>query len=69
MKVPERENDQAGDDEDGGKSNKDVVTGVPPPSIVEHLSRLWRQERLFNNIELYYYNNIDAIPEFSTRRQ
>lgn len=50
MKVPERENDQAGDDEDGGKSNKDVVTGVPPPSIVEHLSRLSRQERLFNNI-------------------
>lgn len=47
MKVPERENDQAGDDEDRGKSNKDVVTGVPPPSIVEHLRRLSRQERLF----------------------
>lgn len=65
MKVPERENDQAGDDEDGGKSNKDVVTGVPPPSIVEHLSRLWRGERLFNNIDC----NIDAIPAFTTRRQ
>lgn len=47
MKVPERENEQAGDDEDRGKSNKDVVTGVPPPSIVEHLSRLSRQEHLF----------------------
>lgn len=47
MKVPEGENDQAGDDEDRGESNKDVVTGVSPPGVVEHLSRLSRRERLF----------------------
>lgn len=37
---PERQDDQAGDDEDGGKDNEDVVAGVLPASIVEHLGRL-----------------------------
>lgn len=45
QQLPERENDETGDDEDGGESNEDVVAGVPPSSVVEHLCRLWRRER------------------------
>lgn len=43
--VPEREDDQPGDDEDCSKYNEDVVTGISPPSIVEHLCRLAEGER------------------------
>lgn len=45
-RVPEGEDDEAGDDEDRGESDKDAVAGIPPASIVEHFSRLLRQERL-----------------------
>lgn len=38
--VPEGEDDQTSDNEDCSKHNEDVVTGVTPPSIVEHLRRL-----------------------------
>lgn len=38
--VPEGEDEEAGDDEDGSEYDEDVVTGVSPPSIVEHLCRL-----------------------------
>lgn len=38
--VPEWEDDQASDNEDRSKHYKDVVTGISPPSIVEHLCRL-----------------------------
>lgn len=38
--VPERKDDEAGDDEDSRKSDEDVVAGVSPASIVEHLCRL-----------------------------
>lgn len=38
--VPEREDDEAGDDEDGRKADEDVVAGVSPAGIVEHLCRL-----------------------------
>lgn len=36
----EGEDDQTSDNEDCSKHNEDVVTGVTPPSIVEHLRRL-----------------------------
>ena len=45
MCVPEREDDEAGDDEDSSKYNEDVITGISPPSIVEHLCRLSEEER------------------------
>lgn len=52
MCVPEGEDDQASDDEDCSKYNEDVVTGISPPSIVEHLCRLSeanrKEENLFN---------------------
>lgn len=38
--VPEREDDEAGDDEDSRKADEDVVAGVSPAGIVEHLCRL-----------------------------
>lgn len=38
--VPEREDDEAGDDEDSRKADEDVVAGVSPAGIVEHLRRL-----------------------------
>lgn len=43
--VPEWEDDQASNDEDCSKYYKDVVTGISPPSIVEHLCRLSEGER------------------------
>lgn len=43
--VPERKDDQAGDDEDSCKADEDVVAGVSPASIVEHLCRLLEKRR------------------------
>lgn len=38
--LPEGEDNKAGDNEDCSKYNENVVTGISPPSIVEHLCRL-----------------------------
>lgn len=40
---PEGQDDQPGDDEDDGKDDEDVVAGVFPARVVEHLGRLHRQ--------------------------
>lgn len=34
---PERKNDQTGDDEDDRKDDEDIVAGVLPAGVVEHL--------------------------------
>lgn len=43
--LPEGEDDQSSDNKDCSKYNEDVVTGISPPSIVEHLCRLSGGER------------------------
>lgn len=42
--VPDGEKNEACDDKYCSKNDEDVVTGVSPPSIVEHLSRLSKEK-------------------------
>lgn len=43
---PEREDDQPGDHEDHGKEDEDDVTGTCPSSVIKHLPRLTKEQRL-----------------------
>lgn len=45
-RVPEREDDEAGDNEDSRKADEDVVAGVSPAGIVEHLCRLSERKKV-----------------------
>lgn len=47
--VPDGEKNEACDDKYCSKNDEDVVTGVSPPSIVEHLSRLSKEKEWFTN--------------------
>lgn len=47
--LPEGEDNKAGDNEDCSKYNENVVTGISPPSIVEHLCRLLVEKIKKNN--------------------
>lgn len=63
--VPEGEENEACDDEDGSKNDEDVVTGVSPPSIVEHLCRLskGKKRECFTNKQIYIDLNITVSSE------
>lgn len=51
--LPEGEDNKAGYDKNCSKHDEDVVAGVSPPSIVEHLSRLSVKERVYNKKVIY----------------
>lgn len=48
MALPEWEDDEACDYEDCSKYNEDVIAGISPPSIVEHLCRLEEEKEIIN---------------------
>lgn len=45
QRLPEGEDDKAGDDENGSKQSEDEVAGFSPTCIVEHFGWLERKKR------------------------
>lgn len=72
MCVPEGEDGQTGDDEDCSKYDEDVVTGISPPSIVEHFCRLSVGERktILSRLmmQMIYINFFDKSREVKSMR-
>lgn len=62
--LPEWEDNEAGYDKNCSKHDEDVVAGVPPPSIVEHLSRLSVKERVYNQKMLFTLD--ESLPNYSS---